>query len=654
MVSKNISHQLFLFFIASIFALLSACAQKPTSISEPQIIDHTTDKPSSSRLDKYQQAFQQINYRPKEYRNAAYLELAKSIYADFYYTPETMMLDLAQIEAYQQRLQTSQYQETEQLLAQILDTLDSDSLSTAEYNDFRLLVARLSLLRKESNKAQVLLSEEYPLINPQQSALLTWLNAECYQQLKENKQAFLGYLDYAVLVMGKTKDGNETSGKFPYYLMKIWENLEKYQKSLKNEQTLLQLQITDKPYLMQYHGWLRLSQIIANQLRKQSLEQEIKQWRAIYPQHMANNDFLNALYQQRIKSLLDIQQIALLFDQTERYERAINNIVNGIIAAHYQQPHHNSVKLRRYAFTNAENIQNIYQQAVNDGADVVIGPLNKTAVQQLSLQSEFAVPTLVLNQIPVEQAQQSKNLFQFALLPEDEIQAIVERAKKDGHHNAVIIVPQSAWGDRIANAFTKKWQHAGGNILTEQRILMQGYDFKQPITELLAVDTSYLRKLELANRIGFSFKFKPRIRQDIDMIFIAAYPQQARQIPLQIRFHHGMNIPIYALSQLIEEPFNQLQNNDLNGIIYSDMPWLMEPNMVAISNLSQEKNATLKRLFSLGVDSYRILPYLNLLQTKQISLFHGEVADLRIDSQGKIERDFQFSKIISGKQRAYP
>ena len=104
----------------------------------------------------------------------------------------------------------------------------------------------------------------------------------------------------------------------------------------------------------------------------------------------------------------------------------------------------------------------------------------------------------------------------------------------------------------------------------------------------------------------------------------------------------------------IKDAFNEKENGDLNGIIYSDMPWLLQREIPAISRMGKQKNNSARRLFSLGVDSYALLPYLKLLQQQQLKQFAGETAKLYINENGYIKRLFSFAKIQNGKQVLYP
>ena len=152
-------------------------------------------------------------------------------------------------------------------------------------------------------------------------------------------------------------------------------------------------------------------------------------------------------------------QIALLLPFTAKFRDASTAIREGFIAAWYESPSTKPV-IKIYD-ADAQNIIEKYQLAINEGADFIIGPLEKEAVSILIENNQISVRTMVLNNYdknPVYMNDSQNNLvipslIQFALSPEDEAIQVADRAWFDGHANALIITPDTQWGERIFNAF---------------------------------------------------------------------------------------------------------------------------------------------------------------------------------------------------------
>ena len=86
------------------------------------------------------------------------------------------------------------------------------------------------------------------------------------------------------------------------------------------------------------------------------------------------------------------KQIAVLLPLSGRTGESAAAIRDGIMAAYYQDELE-SPELRFYdTGGNAQLIWSVYQQAVADGAEFVIGPLLKDSIQQLEQSGQLPVP----------------------------------------------------------------------------------------------------------------------------------------------------------------------------------------------------------------------------------------------------------------------
>ena len=61
-------------------------------------------------------------------------------------------------------------------------------------------------------------------------------------------------------------------------------------------------------------------------------------------------------------------------------------------------------------------------------------------------------------------------------------------------------------------------------------------------------------------------------------MFLAATPQQARQIKPTLAFQYAGDLPVYATSHLYTGTNNPTQDQDLNGIRFCETPWLLNPS----------------------------------------------------------------------------
>ena len=109
-------------------------------------------------------------------------------------------------------------------------------------------------------------------------------------------------------------------------------------------------------------------------------------------------------------------------------------------------------EIRLYDTTKTSMID-AYNQAVDDGMEMVIGPLRQSEVEDLVAIGDLPIPTLTLNRRDNNPITDVGNLFQFGLSTADELTQIADRAWKKGHKNILMITPQNSWGKDRQNSF---------------------------------------------------------------------------------------------------------------------------------------------------------------------------------------------------------
>ena len=400
--------------------------------------------------------------------------------------------------------------------------------------------------------------------------------------------------------------------------------------------------------------WMELSLLIKNSKNPFRLGNMLKSWKTLHPEHPVSDLLLAILAPQEEDEPAVIENIALLLPMTGSYERAAQAVRDGFLASFYAADTPEIKPAIRIYDTGGDvnNILALYQQAKDDGANVIIGPLRKEAVEMLAHGTNHSVPTLALNQIENSDFY-SNNFYQFPLSPEAEAQQIAQKAWQEGLSHAAIISPDSKWGRRVTEAFRIEWEELGGKTVSEATYNAKKNDFSTPIKSLLAIDKSNARKKELSAIIGTSLTFEPRRRQDIDFIFMAAFPRQARLIPPQLSFHHASELPIYTTSHSFSGHVDRKKDRDLNKVIVGDMPWTIDTNQndnvkLQIQRLWPNETIQFNRLYALGADSYNILFYLNWLRANSNSRLQGATGELSMSETNLIMRQLSWAKFRKG------
>jgi outer membrane PBP1 activator LpoA protein len=224
----------------------------------------------------------------------------------------------------------------------------------------------------------------------------------------------------------------------------------------------------------------------------------------------------------------------------------------------------------------------------------------------------------------------------------------------DGHLTAAAFVPQGDWGQRLLNAFTERFEALGGIVIAREVFPPDGNDYAGPIRRAFALTQSENRNRRLRAATKIPVEFEPRRRQDIDAIFLAAAPRQARSLRPQLDFHRAQDLPVYATSHVYAGTPDPRADSDLRRMVFTDIPWLLEPGPSAPLKAAAEASLPtaaqrFPRLLALGVDAFRLLPYLERLATQPQERFEGATGHLSIDDQGRVHRELKWGEFVSGR-----
>lgn len=404
-------------------------------------------------------------------------------------------------------------------------------------------------------------------------------------------------------------------------------------------------------------GWAALA-LTVHQYGNQpeQLIQHLKAWQNQFPSHPASA--LVSTDMGRVANWINSpKQVALLLPIKGKIAPQAQAIMNGFMAAFYQAKQQGlpAGNVKVYD-TSQGNILDVYKRALNDGAAAVVGPLTKANVQALANDGDISVPTLALNN--TNDASLPKNFYEFGLSPQQEAISVADRATQMGYTNAITISPSGAWGDNIRQAFSDRWQQDGGTVLSNLAYKPSD-NLKAKISNILNISQSYQRRRDLVKVIGRPVKFSPRRRRDIDMIFINAQPQDARQILPLLRFYYAGNIPVYATSPIYSGIASPSRDTDLNGIRFTIMPWALNPSLQArqlrksIMQLWSKSFNRFSLFYAFGIDAYDLMTRMGQLQAFPKFGFSGNTGTLTIGADARIHRQTEWAVFRKGKPKAW-
>jgi uncharacterized protein len=398
------------------------------------------------------------------------------------------------------------------------------------------------------------------------------------------------------------------------------------------------------------NGWLMLGYITWQQRNDAgALRAALTDWRAAYPEHPAANVLVPELLNELGTLLNYPNRVALLLPLDGRQRATAEAVRDGFLAAHFAQsnvPEQPEVII----YDTSNNPIAAYEKALRDGADFVVGPLLKDAVVDIALYPQ-RVTTLALNTV-ADESFSVEGFYQYALSPEDEARQVARRAVAEGRMNALALVPDTDWGQRVFQSFAEELQSHGGAVLDSNSYTPDLPDYSANIRRLLLLDQGEARHAQINNLIGTNTDYEPRVREDADFIFLAANNQDGGMLRPQLRFYYAGSFVTYATSAIYQP--GSSSESDLNGITFPDSPWVIgktdAPALDAVMRTYWGAAAELRqRFYAMGHDAYRLLPLLNQAKQPITTTINGLSGRLSVQPNGRIERQLSWAEIRRGK-----
>ncbi|MDR9432322.1 MAG: penicillin-binding protein activator [Spiribacter sp.] len=397
--------------------------------------------------------------------------------------------------------------------------------------------------------------------------------------------------------------------------------------------------------------WLARAQGVKQRLLEPSATARfVNAWRHDATDLVAGELLATRILATQRAALSPARHVAVLLPLSGDLATAGQAIQRGILAAHHSPADRQKNTRLQFIDVGSEGLlaSLAYRRAVAEGAGQVIGPLAKESVRELLNNSTITAPLIALNRIDDFRA--PNNTYQFGLSPEDEAEAAAALVQRMGFQRIGVLGSSSDWGERVTRRFTQAFEAADGEILEQQNYPPNEDDMSVPIQALFNLDTSAARYARLRSITGERFVFEPRRRRDMQAVFLAAFNGPARLAVPQLRFHRGIGLPIFATSESYPSTPSSAAHDDLAKVTMPVMPWLLgsaqdslsKGARAALIEASDEESALpLGELLALGVDSYRLLGSVALLEEHAQLRLPAATGELYINAKRQVKRNLQ-------------
>jgi len=310
--------------------------------------------------------------------------------------------------------------------------------------------------------------------------------------------------------------------------------------------------------------------------------------------------------------------------------------------------------------TNGHPIDQLLQQAQQEGATLVVGPLLKEDVAK-AVTTQTSLNILALNE-PTD-LQNHPNVCYFALSPENEARDAAEHMWAQGKRSPVLLLPSNSLGDRVATAFTRQWQSLGGATVLRQTIGSES-DLRSQINSNAGISLSGtpVTPAQSSNNgavtvAGMTFdapSAQPVAASgDVDSVYIVANQASLDLIKPLITMKIGSqsHVAFYANSLSSQAGAGPDFRFEMEGLQFSDIPLLSGANPSLKQQVTGQFNQdyTLTRLYAMGVDAWTLANHFTPLRQQPGYQLQGNTGLLKATQNCVINRTLSWNQYTHGE-----
>lgn len=320
-------------------------------------------------------------------------------------------------------------------------------------------------------------------------------------------------------------------------------------------------------------AWLSLQQLIQKPASKQAREL------ALYEDFYSDLSFSHHLLPSWQTQLQEpLENIAVLLPLNGPYKAIATQIRDGMIRYQLQQAP--KTQLQFYNVEHASDITQIARQAIEQGAQALVGPVTKEAITQLAndwpqQSAEIqAVPVIALNQV----ANTPFKMFNFKT--DDEAEQIVAKLGEEQRKHLGLLTSTAQTNIETATAIQKNWLHSEDHYAVLKTYPTQKPNLRKALGSLINEEQSQARKHNLRWLFKQNPEFTPRTRQDLEAIVLLGNSQNLAVFKPQFEFF-DLSLPIYGTSNLTPKKLLQDKaDKDLAGVTFPTFRAAMAPSPV--------------------------------------------------------------------------
>ena len=293
--------------------------------------------------------------------------------------------------------------------------------------------------------------------------------------------------------------------------------------------------------------------------------------------------------------------------------------------------------------TGRADIGDLLKTLEEQAVQLIVGPLLRENIAAL-VAARPQLPVLTLNYSDARNLPKTVN--QFGLNAEDELTQLVSLAVSREWRSAMVIRQDQEWTERASQSFGAAWQQAGG-VLADDVVYANARDISRSVASALGLRNSRRRRVGLEKLFNSRLESEPRRRRDVDFILLLGDAEAARLIRPVLSFHRAENMPVLSISRVYDDSTDAAANADINDLLFTEMPWFTDSGTMR-ELLAVTGDDAYARMHALGVDAWRLLPWLGaLVRDGQAGLF-GATGRLFVRQQ-RVVRELDWAVVRDGR-----
>ena len=387
-------------------------------------------------------------------------------------------------------------------------------------------------------------------------------------------------------------------------------------------------------------AWLTLAHQFNSALAASSQAQAWRAWRALNPGHPAARFPPPSI----VRTPPPVRALALLVPLSGDLAALAEAVRDGFLAAHLHAARSDgsdvgSASTVAIYDTGIMSVAEAHDRALADGADILVGPLDKAAVSELAALPP-QLPVLALNQ-----PDDGSALFpQLTLAVEETAAAIAARLPADGVERVALFESglPGGWASRARTRFEADLD--GVEVVAVGTLAGTG-DATQVAGDVLGIAAGRERHARLTRLLGVGLEFMPMRRDDVDALVAFVDDVQLTALKPALDFHFAGDLATYAPAQSVRGAAWA----EFEGLRVCDIPWRLYRSELreASADLATSRGS-LAAVFALGVDGYRLANQLHRLTVHGESVA-GSTGQLTLQPNGLIRRAMAWGEVVGGR-----